>query len=86
MTFDPKLLDGTGAVRRVGAAACLLAGLWTAAPLSLAQSARSQLPDLGDISELTSSTERRMGDRIAREIYRDPDYIDDPVQIGRAHV
>ena len=79
MTFDPKLLDGTGAVRRVGAAACLLAGLWTAAPLSLAQSARSQLPDLGDNSELTSSAERRMGDRIAREIYRDPDYIDDPV-------
>ncbi len=50
-----------------------------ATPISLAQSARSQLPDLGDNSELTSSAERRMGDRIAREIYRDPDYIDDPV-------
>jgi predicted Zn-dependent protease len=28
---------------------------------------------------MTSSAERRLGDRIAREIYRDPDYIDDPV-------
>jgi predicted Zn-dependent protease len=48
-------------------------------PNSWAQAGRSQLPDLGDNSELTSSAERRMGDRIAREIYRDPDYIDDPV-------
>ena len=28
---------------------------------------------------MTTAAERRMGDRIAREIYRDPDYIDDPV-------
>ena len=46
---------------------------------ALAQTGNSQLPNLGDGSELTSSAERRMGDRIAREIYRDPDYIDDPV-------
>ncbi len=39
----------------------------------------SQLPTLGDGSEMTSSDERRLGDRIAREIYRDPDYLDDPV-------
>jgi predicted Zn-dependent protease len=38
-----------------------------------------QLPNLGDGTDMTSSVERRMGDRIAREIYRDPDYIDDPV-------
>ena len=37
------------------------------------------MPMLGDTSELGSSAERRLGDRIAREIYRDPDYIDDPV-------
>ncbi len=42
------------------------------------QSSR-QLPTLGDGSDLTSSAERRLGQRIAREIYRDPDYIDDPV-------
>lgn len=41
--------------------------------------ANSQMPLLGDTSELGSSAERRIGDRIAREIYRDPDYIDDPV-------
>jgi len=28
---------------------------------------------------MSSSEERRLGDRIAREIYRDPDYLDDPV-------
>jgi predicted Zn-dependent protease len=39
----------------------------------------SQLPNLGDGNEMTISAERRMGDRIAREIYRDPDYIDDPL-------
>lgn len=41
--------------------------------------ATSQLPTLGDGSEMTTSAERRLGDRIAREIYRDPDYLDDPV-------
>lgn len=28
---------------------------------------------------MTSADERRLGDRIARELYRDPDYLDDPV-------
>jgi predicted Zn-dependent protease len=28
---------------------------------------------------MATAAERRLGDRIAREIYRDPDYIDDPV-------
>ena len=28
---------------------------------------------------MTSSAERRLGDKIIRELYRDPDYIDDPV-------
>ena len=41
--------------------------------------ALAQLPTLGDGSDMTSSVERRLGDRIAREIYRDPDYMDDPV-------
>ncbi|TXT40558.1 MAG: peptidase M48 Ste24p [Comamonadaceae bacterium] len=39
----------------------------------------STLPQLGDGSEMTSSAERRLGDRIARELYRDPDFVDDPV-------
>lgn len=37
------------------------------------------LPNLGDGSDLTPAAERRLGDRIARELYRDPDYVDDPV-------
>ena len=30
---------------------------------------------------MSSSAERRLGDRIVRELYRDPDYIDDPVLV-----
>ena len=41
--------------------------------------ATTQLPNLGDGSDMTSGNERRLGDRIIRELYRDPDYIDDPV-------
>ena len=42
-------------------------------------SAQTALPTLGDGGDLTTSAERRLGDRIIRELYRDPDYIDDPV-------
>jgi predicted Zn-dependent protease len=42
-------------------------------------STSSALPMLGDGSDISSSAERRLGDRIARELFRDPDYIDDPV-------
>jgi predicted Zn-dependent protease len=37
------------------------------------------LPNLGDGSDLAPAAERRIGDRIARALYRDPDYVDDPV-------
>ena len=43
------------------------------------QSTVAALPNLGDGNDLTPSAERRIGDRIARELYRDPDYIDDPI-------
>jgi predicted Zn-dependent protease len=43
--------------------------------------ARAQLPTLGDGSEMSSSAERKLGERIARELYRDPDYIDDAVLV-----
>ena len=46
---------------------------------SKARTATTQLPNLGDSSDMTSGDERRLGDRIIRELYRDPDYIDDPV-------
>ena len=45
----------------------------------LAMPAQAQLPSLGDGSDMAAGAERRLGDRIARELYRDPDYIDDPV-------
>jgi len=47
----------------------------------IASSALAQpaLPTLGDGADLTTSEERRLGDRIIRELYRDPDYIDDAV-------
>ncbi len=37
------------------------------------------LPQLGDGEEMSITAEKKLGARIAREIYRDPDYIDDPV-------
>jgi len=37
------------------------------------------LPGMGDGGEMTASAERQLGDQIARELYRDTDYIDDPV-------
>ena len=41
--------------------------------------ASSSLPSLGDGSDITLSAERQLGDRIARELYRDPDYFEDPI-------
>jgi predicted Zn-dependent protease len=43
--------------------------------------AHAQLPTLGDGSDISTAAEKRLGDRIAREMYRDPDYIDDPVLV-----
>ena len=39
----------------------------------------ARLPGLGDGSDIAITDERRLGDSIARQIYRDPDYLDDPV-------
>lgn len=39
----------------------------------------ASLPNLGDGSAMAPAAERRLGDSIARELYRDPDYVDDPV-------
>ncbi len=52
--------------------------------LSLAQApgtSSGALPSLGDNSELGVIKERRIGDRIAVSVYRDPDYVDDPVLV-----
>ncbi|HSH89909.1 MAG TPA: M48 family metalloprotease [Ramlibacter sp.] len=56
------------------------AAVWLAVGLLLAPTlAPAQLPTLGDGSDMTTITERKLGERIARELFRDPDYIDDPV-------
>ena len=47
-------------------------------PPVTAQTRSAGLPSLGD-GEMTLGAERRMGERVAREIYRDPDFIDDPI-------
>jgi predicted Zn-dependent protease len=39
----------------------------------------ASLPNLGDGSDMTPGSERTLGDRIARELYRDADYVDDAV-------
>jgi predicted Zn-dependent protease len=41
----------------------------------------AQLPSLGETGDLSTAAERKIGDRIARELYRDPDYLDDPVLV-----
>ncbi|AVO41347.1 MAG: M48 family metalloprotease [Simplicispira suum] len=45
---------------------------------ALAQAQPARLPTLGDGGDMSAGAERRLGDGIARELYRDPDYIDDP--------
>ena len=57
----------------------LLAVLLAAGPLLVPAVSQAQLPTLGDTSEMNAGTERKLGERIARELYRDPDYLEDPV-------
>jgi predicted Zn-dependent protease len=58
-----------------------LASLVAGALFAGAQAGAQPLPTLGDTSDMSSSAERKLGERIARELYRDPDYIDDPVVV-----
>jgi len=65
------------AKRWVLASVCV-ALLMPVAPVQ-SQTAALRLPNLGDGAEVPLGVERRLGESIAREIYRDPDYLDDPV-------
>lgn len=40
--------------------------------------AQTRLPALGEGGDITVAEERELGDMIARDIYRDPSYVDDP--------
>ena len=53
--------------------------LLAASLLGASVPAAAQLPTLGDSSDMNVGAERKLGERIARELYRDPDYIDDPL-------
>ena len=52
-----------------------------AAAVVAAFPATAQLPTLGASGDMTTAAERKLGEKIARELYRDPDYIDDPVLV-----
>lgn len=72
--------------RAIGPGLLALSLLLGSVPPGAAQSGTDRpslgnLPSLGDGEGMTLSAERRMGDRIARGIYRDPDYLDDPVLV-----
>lgn len=70
---------GTGRLRRTLLPA-LLALAQAAAPFALTAPAHAQgLPGLGDGVEMGTGAERQLGDRIVRELFRDPDYLDDAV-------
>ncbi len=67
---------------RGGVAMLLAAAQLAALPVRAQPQPQPQpqvLPGLSDGAEMTAGAERELGDRIARELYRDPDYVDDPV-------
>ena len=47
--------------------------------LGPALSQRNHLPSLGEGESISLAAERKLGDRIIRELYRDPDYLEDAV-------
>ncbi len=65
-------------LQRFGVLGVCAALLLPVAPVR-AQFSQNKLPNLGDGAEVPLGVERRLGESIAREIYRDPDYLDDPV-------
>ncbi len=55
-----------------------LAAICFAVPLAPAN-APLALPRMGEAGALDLAAERQLGERIAQQIFRDPDYLDDPV-------
>lgn len=48
-------------------------------PLSAGEAHTLVLPRMGEAGALDLAAERQLGERIARQIFRDPDFLDDPV-------
>ncbi len=81
-TPAPAAQAANAAVRRLRTRIGVLAlSVLMGLPLNAlqAQTTFSRLPNLGDGAQVPLGVERRLGESIAREIYRDPDYIDDVV-------
>jgi predicted Zn-dependent protease len=84
MRFSLKSLFSPVRPAALGLGVLAVASMLLPTPASVAQPLRdgtstSSLPSLGDGDGMSIAAERRLGDRIARDIYRDPDYLDDPV-------
>ncbi len=62
--------------------ACLPGILLSQASLAAEALTVNTLPHLGDGAEMSLADERRLGDSIVRSLYRDPDYVDDPVTMA----
>ncbi|MGI4777793.1 MAG: M48 family metalloprotease [Janthinobacterium lividum] len=78
----PPLFRFSGPGRSRLRRACVAVVIASQALLSITSPVHAQLlPGMGDGGEMTASAERRLGDQIARELYRDPDFIDDPVLV-----
>ena len=85
-TFSPVTRKASGRISVLTRAMILvLLAASTSAALPQAAVPRAvpggTLPSLGDNADLTLAAERRIGDRIAVSIYRDPDFVDDPVLV-----
>ena len=59
--------------------ALLITSLWLTPVWAQLPPSTQSLPSLGDGADITLSAERKLGDRIARELYRDPDFLEDPI-------
>ncbi len=78
MTSISRPKTGVVPALRALCATVLIACQIVMPPLAAAQ--MQGLPGMGD-GEMTASAERQLGDTVARQIYRDNDYLDDPVLV-----
>ena len=62
---------------RILTVALVSSGLLLAPSLPL--QAQSSIPNMGDDGAMSLGDERHLGDQIGREIYRDPQYVSDPI-------
>ena len=60
-------------------AACVSGSVFAQISKERVTTSSSALPNLGDGTDMSPSAERSLGDRIARELYRDADYVDDAI-------